>query len=327
MLRTTQRITSRRIAQRGLVVVTLLAAAAACKDTGVKPGQVANTRPAPVAVHPETASTPAPSEPALPTNVSYAKAESAFTAKQYGEATTLFRAYVNEHPKNPWGHYMLGLSAWKAGDLERAQSGFQGALALDPKHVKSLVNLGRVLLESDRPMEARKRLLAAITIDSGSTDAYRVLGRVDTRLGRFDEALEAYRTALAIDPDDTWSMNNMGLLLIQQGRYEEALRPLARAVQLAEEVPVFQNNFGIALERTGHYTMAAQAYRDALSADSSYQKAKVSLARVDGRSDDPAASPVTVGMLGDSFAKEVEGWQGQRVGVRAVAKRDSGVKQ
>lgn len=327
MLRTAQHTATRRNAQRGLAAATLLVAAIACKDTGVKPGQVATTRPAPVVVRPETASTPTASAPALPTNVSYAEAESAYAAKRYGEATTLFEVYVKEHPKNPWGQYMLGLSAWKGGDLERARSAFEGALALDPKHVKSLVNLSRVLLESDQPMEARTRVLAAIAVDSGSTNAYRVLGRVDTRLGRFDEALDAYRTALAIDPDDTWSMNNMGLLLIQQGRYEEALRPLARAVQLAEEVPVFQNNFGIALERTGHYTMAAQAYRDALSADSSYQKATVSLARVDGRQDDPTATTVTVGMLGDSFAKEVEGWQGQRVGVRAVAKRDSGVKQ
>ncbi len=100
-------------------------------------------------------------------------------------------------------------------------------------------------------------------------------------------------------------MNNMALLMILQGRYDDALGPLARAVQIDPTVPVFQNNLGIALERTGHNELAAGAYRAALSADSTYEKASVSLTRLANRPDDPGVLPVDLGVLAESFDRAV----------------------
>ena len=250
----------------------------------------------------------------VPTTVSFASAESAFAARRYAEATKMFGVYVQRRPENAWGHYMLGLSAWKSGDLELARSAFERALVIDPKHVKSLLNLGRVLLEQDRGSEALVRVTAAAEIDPESAETHRMMGRVRTALRQPDEAIESYRAALAIDPTDVWSMNNMALLLIQQERYEEALPPLARAVQLRPDAPVFQNNLGIALERTGHYEAAREAYRAALVADGSYGKASSSLARVEGRTDDPTAERVEVGTLAASFEQDLQLWEGTRKG-------------
>jgi hypothetical protein len=86
---------------------------------------------------------------------------------------------------------------------------------------------------------------------------------------------------------------------------------------------VFANNLGIALERTGHYGAAAEAYKAALTADSSYGKAAASLARVEGRDDEPGVEPVTVAQLGDSFAQEVTQWSEQRVSEIAAPSVDS----
>ena len=76
---------------------------------------------------------------------------------------------------------------------------------------------------------------------------------------------------------------------------------------------VFENNLGIALERTGHYGAAAEAFRATLAADSSYTRAEASLARVEGRDDEPGVVPVTVAELGDGFAREVSEWSEQRL--------------
>ncbi|MGQ0715165.1 MAG: tetratricopeptide repeat protein [Gemmatimonadaceae bacterium] len=248
-------------------------------------------------------------------SVAYGEAESRFSARRYGEATEMFIAYVSRRPENPWGYYMLGLSAWKSGQLPRARESFVRALELDPSHVKSLLNLSRVLLEMNEPAEASERVIAALRIDSTSADAHRLTGRVRVALGESDGAIESYRTALSLDTRDVWSMNNLGLLFIQLGRFEEALGPLARAAQLDSGVAVFRNNFGMALERTGHFVAAADAYRTAVEIDPGYSKASASLTRITGRGDDPHAEPIDVSLLAEDFVRDLETWKAERVAV------------
>lgn len=255
---------------------------------------------------------PAATNPVL-SDVSYETAESVYVARDYPRAAAMFEAYTTRRPENPWGHYMLGLAAWRAGHLDRAQQAFEDALARDSQHVKSLVNLGRVLLEENRPAEARTRIDRALAIDSGLGETWRVLGRVEAQLGHTDSSVDAYRMAIKIDPRDVWAMNNLGLTLIDAGRYEDAVGPLAHAVQLDSGVPTFGNNLGIALERSGHLTAATQAYRAALAADSGYGKARVSLQRVDGRADADGVEPIDLSALGDKFAQDVAGWGGAGV--------------
>ena len=241
--------------------------------------------------------------------VSIAEGEKVYQEKRYADAAALFSTYVDQHPNNPWGHYMLGLSSWKAGDLQRAESAFVRANEIDPKHVKTLLNLTRVHLDQGRQKDALARVNAALVLDSSSGEAYRLLGRVRSALNEPNEAVAAYRFALSHDPKDVWSMNNMGLILIQQGSFEEALGPLALAVQLDSGVATFQNNLGIALEHTGRFTLATQAFKSALAVDESYTKAKLSLARVEGRKEDPTVTPVELTTLAESFDREIRGVQ------------------
>jgi tetratricopeptide (TPR) repeat protein len=298
----------------------VVAGAVACKDSKITPREAATQQtPAQPATTPATpvqqptevaADANGGVDPAVSyENVSYKDAESAFTSREYGTAQAMFTAYTEQHPQNPWGYYMLGLSAWKAGDPVQAESAFVAALDMDPRHVKSMLNLSRVLLDTDRPADALTHVQAALEVDSASTDAYRLLGRTQYALGNVDDAIDAYRKAISLDENDVWSMNNLGLIFIQQGRYQDALSPLARATQLDSTVAVFQNNLGIALERTGHVVASAAAYRAALAADSTYEKASVSLARVDGRADDPGVEPVDLVTLAQDFALQMEQWR------------------
>ena len=58
---------------------------------------------------------------AKPISGSFSDGEAAYNAGKFGDAVKLFDQYTEQKPKNEWGHYMLGLSAWKAGDLEKFQ--------------------------------------------------------------------------------------------------------------------------------------------------------------------------------------------------------------
>jgi Flp pilus assembly protein TadD len=213
--------------------------------------------------------------------VTFADGKAAYAANKYSDATAIFELYTGRRPENPWGHYMLGLSAWKSGDLAKAESAFEKALSIDPHHVKSLVNLSRVFIDQKRSDDARDRLTRAAEIDPDSPEVHRLLGRTYHAQGKTDEAVEAYRRAIELNELDAWSMNNLGLLFLEKQRADEALPLFARAVELRKEVPAFHNNLGMALEHTGRFRDAAMAYNSALTADPAYDKAKQNLARVE----------------------------------------------
>jgi len=238
----------------------------------------------------------APGANATPTDtgpLSFADGEAAYRARKYTDATMIFERYVTQHPGKAEGHFLLGLSAWKGNDLAKAESAFDAALAVDPGHVKSLVNLSRVLIEQKRCDEAIAKLTRASDIEPTSGEVHRLLGRAYHVQGKAEAAVEAYRHAIDLDERDAWSMNNLGLLLLEQQRADEALPLLVQAVELRKDVPAFHNNLGMALEHNGRFNAAAAAYAGALTADPAYDRAKQNLARVEavkGNGEEPSES-------------------------------------
>lgn len=269
---------------------------------------VAQTPPAQVESTPEPAEAEVTVTPQPPREVTYEDAETAFHEQRYDDAVELFTRYTERKSENPWGFYMLGLSAWKAGNHEEAEGAFEHALELDQRHVKSWINLSRVLLDASRPSEALARLDEALAIDTESNAAYRLRGRAFHQLGRFDEAIESYRRAIQIDETDAWSMNNMALVFIEEGRIEEALPPLARAVELRDDAAVFFNNLGMALERTGRFRAAEDAYTKALAIDGSHEKAYANMTRIEDVLEDPAVEPIDLTVLASLFVEQIESW-------------------
>jgi tetratricopeptide (TPR) repeat protein len=219
--------------------------------------------------------------PKITGSMSFGDGEAAYRAKKYGDATAIFEHYSGQRPNNAWGHYMLGLSAWKSGDLVKSEQAFEKALTIDPNHVKSLVNLSRVLIDQKRHDDALVTLRRAADIDPESIQVYRLLGRTYHTQGKTDEAVDAYRRAIELNELDAWSMNNLGLLFLETQRAVEALPLLTKAVELRQDVPAFHNNLGMALEHTGRFSEAATAYKGALAADPGYEKAKRNLARIE----------------------------------------------
>jgi len=219
--------------------------------------------------------------PAVAGPVSFADGEAAYHAKKYGEAVFLFERYIERRPSNPWGHYMLGLSAWKNGDPVKSEQAFEAALRLDPSHMKSLINLSRVLIERKRYDDALEKLTGAGEVDPESPTVPRLMARVHSARGDFVQAVDAYRRAIALDEFDAWSMNNLGLLYLEHGFVEDAVPYLAKAVLVKEKVAAFHNNLGMALEHQGRFVAAAEAYKGALTVDPGYEKAQRNLVRVE----------------------------------------------
>ncbi len=275
-------------------------------DNAISANTETHTNPAPVV----DATTPASPDaqvaftPPSVNDITYEQSETAFLEGRYDEAVTLFTLYAERRPSNPWGHYMLGMSAWKSGRLDTAEHAFSQAVALDSTLVKGYLNLARVLIEASRPTEAIATVDRAIAVGGETSVAFRLKGNALHTLGQKDDAISAYRQAIEIDPDDAWSMNNLAFILIDEGRYDEALPALARATELRKDVPVFFNNLGMALERTGHFRAAEEAYTFASSLTGVDAKSVANRERVRGVLEQPGIVPVDLAALAKEFASE-----------------------
>ncbi|MGH7335940.1 MAG: tetratricopeptide repeat protein [Myxococcota bacterium] len=262
---------------------------------------------------PPVAATPAPEAEEKPRvvsgPVSFEMADSTYRARRYGDAAMLFEVYTERVSSNPWGFYMLGLSSWKSGALDRAEQAFGRALELDPNHVKSHLNLSRVLLEGEQAESALVHIEAALALDSTSSEPLRLLGRAYESLDRTDEAIDAYQRAIVTNVEDVWALNNLGVLYLRVQRFEDAIGPLARAVELDSGVATFHNNLGMALEQTGRFRAAADAYRGALAIEGTYGKAVSNLARVELVKEDPALPPVDLAERSRLLQEEIARWR------------------
>jgi Flp pilus assembly protein TadD len=271
------------ILMAGIVCAVIAAYAfAACSDR--TPDQAAAGEPAvskPAGVVP--VSNGSNGKPALVISgpVTFEMADSAYRDRRYDDATALFRTYTESRPTNAWGFYMLGLSAWKSGARVQAESAFVQALTLDSTHVKSHLNVSRVLLEGSQPESALVHIDAAIALDSTSSEPRRLQGRALEALGKTDDAIVSYQRAITLDSTDVWALNNLGALYIRLKRFQDAIEPLKTAVRLNDKVATFHNNLGMALERLGQFRAAETEYRAALAIEGTYGKAVTNLQRVE----------------------------------------------
>jgi Flp pilus assembly protein TadD len=316
----TQQIVSAGAALFGIAVVCFLLTG--CDIPGYKPhrvaqgtdstsGRSADTQASFASAGVRTGGTTAPTAttPTAPvtTSSSFTDGEAAFRSGRFGDAVGVFAAYVEKKPENAMGHYMLGLSAWKSGDLVKAESELARSTELDSMKVKGWLNLTRVLIEEKKPDLALANVERAIQLDSTTSESFRMLGRAKAELGDVDGAVDAYQRSIKIDDRDVWSLNNLGSLLIEKGRFEEALGPLGRVIVVKPDVATYHNNLGMALEHVGYYVAAAEEYRVAIGIDSTHTKASSNLARVDGKKDKEGLPVLDLPAVVTKFLTDVTG--------------------
>ena len=147
-----------------------------------------------------------------------------------GRAERAARAVLKRDPRNPDAWHLHAMAALEAGNLARARTRLQRAIALRPESSVFHSNLGAVL----------------------------------EREGDLEESLRAHDRALALDrgPVDNWF--NHGLVLLRLGRPAEAAASLRAACDRDGQDPELRLNLGRALERSGDGEGALGEYRAAL---------------------------------------------------------------
>jgi spermidine synthase len=144
--------------------------------------------------------------------------------------------YALEYGETAEAHGVLGELRLARGDDNGALDEWRAALALDPKHFYSLVNLGKFyLMKQDFPRSV-PYLDRALQTDPTSARAHHLRGLVYQAANDNTKAVMEYRKAL---PDAKYTRNiptfylNFGTSLMSLGLYEEAAQLLEEFTKLA----------------------------------------------------------------------------------------------
>ena len=197
-------------------------------------------------------------------------AEALYLAKQKDEALAAVRKARERFPDDV---DLTGLEATllrETGDEAGGTTLIEGMRAKATKDNKSGV-LGRVAdyyRRAGRYPEAEKALREALAIEPKSLATLFQLGAVLERQKRHDDAEAVFRQALEIEPDSAPVLNYLGYMNADRNvRVEEALTLVQKAVELDPDSGAYQDSLGWALYRLNRLESAEEAVRKALDKD------------------------------------------------------------
>ncbi len=157
------------------------------------------------------------------------------------------------------------LAAHQRGELDRAEGGYRGALAVTPAHPLALHYLGVVLYQRGRLAEAMPLLERAAAAVPGEPEFQNNLGLALAAADRNGEAVAAYRRALVLKPDHAIASNNLGLALQASNRLPEAIAAYRQALAVAPDFAQAHWNLSLALLAHGEFAEGWREYEWRLS--------------------------------------------------------------
>ncbi|MCM2343243.1 MAG: tetratricopeptide repeat protein [Alphaproteobacteria bacterium] len=154
---------------------------------------------------------------------------------------------------------------WALGRYEEAETLCRRALAIQPAMLDAQLNLGNALVAQGKREDALAVWQEITRIHPTFANAWNNIGNALRDGGKLTEAEAACRKALEIDPKLVFAMNNLGNVLRDQGKSKEAEDWFRKAVSLKPDYAEAQNNLGVALLDQQRYEEAATAIRYAIA--------------------------------------------------------------
>lgn len=129
-----------------------------------------------------------------------------YNEKRFADAVPLFAECLKLDPRNTKAADYLGLSYEALGKNEEALAAYRNAVELDAGGATKIpgpyLDLGTLLVQDGRPVDAIPYLQQAAAIASGDWQVHRELGKAYLQLNRLAEAQVELRKAAALSPDN-----------------------------------------------------------------------------------------------------------------------------
>jgi spermidine synthase len=169
-------------------------------------------------------------------------------------------------PERAEDRYAMGVAEAARGVPADALADLDRALRLDPGHVPSLLERGRLLRQLDRPGEALAALEAAAARAPGNADIQAEIGATRQAVAGPEAALEAYRRAVSLAPARPDLIRAYATALALAGRPQEAIGYLLLARAFQPRDPALMDLIAFIYLQTGRAGRAVELLQSAVAA-------------------------------------------------------------
>jgi choline-sulfatase len=207
------------------------------------------------------------------------KAEDAFQRHEDDQAEALLTGVQQKDPQVYVIPFLLGESALRRQNWERAADQLQRCLTLNPNFDNAMTGLARALAKLGRADEAKDWLNKALQSNSQNYRAWYQTGLLNA-VSDPGAALSAYEKTILIQPNFSAGQRELGMALLQQKNYAAAAPHLEKAISLGLEDARLHNFLGICYNRTNRSAKAVREFQRAIELDPNLAEAHLNLAYV-----------------------------------------------
>src|SRR3984893_2844162 len=205
------------------------------------------------------------------------KAEDAFQRKEDDQAEALLTEVQQKDPQIYVIPFLLGESALRRQNWQRAADQLQRCLELNPNFDNAMTGLARALAKLGRADEAKSWLNKALPSNPQNYRAWYQMGLLDAGSDHAP-ALSAYEKTITIQPNFSAGQRELGMLLFQQKNYAASASHLEKTIKLGLEDARLHNFLGICYNRTNRTLEAVRECQRAIELDPKLAEAHLNLA-------------------------------------------------
>jgi len=148
------------------------------------------------------------------------------------EAVELLQRAIGTDADCLAAHETLAAAYYRRREFEKAIEHFQTVSRLDPRQLRSDINIGAIQNRLGRFNDAVKSLRRGIGKDRKCSDGYYNLGLSYRGLKQLSMAVSAYREAIRLNPEMAEAHLNLGNVFVEMGNYQQSILHYKKALEL-----------------------------------------------------------------------------------------------
>ncbi len=181
-------------------------------------------------------------------------------------------------PKSATAHANMGKVLMQMGKTMEAEEEFLHSISIYPDHAAVYVNLGDLYANEGELQKAKEQYVKAIRLNPKSYESQYNLAFLYESLGETEQAIIEYRKAIDLYPFSAEAMNNLGAVYLKVRRFPEALKLFQDAYDISPDKPLPLRNQGEAYIKLNNHMKAEEILRKYLEIERNDAKAYFLLA-------------------------------------------------